>query len=92
VVAIGAAKVTADNVILTTNEQMFITADKLIFSTKSQVVNNSLYRANTSITLGNDLNIRNKVNVILNSGGAISFNKGFKIVTGAQLTCKTGHF
>jgi len=51
---------------------------------------NTLYRANKSIMV-TGFEVYSSVNTILYSGGTISFQKGFHVDLGAQLSCKTGY-
>lgn len=51
---------------------------------------NTVYRATNSITV-EGITVAPSVNVILNSGGSISFKPGFTVTKGAQLNCKTAN-
>jgi outer membrane protein assembly factor BamB len=49
-----------------------------------------IYRANKSVIV-DAVTINNPNNVIIHSGGTISFKPGFQVSTGAQLSCKVGY-
>ncbi|PKV50552.1 hypothetical protein ATE84_2611 [Aquimarina sp. MAR_2010_214] len=50
----------------------------------------STYRASEKIMVEKNVQIEKRVNTILYSHGSISFESGFGVTKGAQLTCKTG--
>ncbi|WP_166922474.1 PQQ-binding-like beta-propeller repeat protein [Flavobacterium poyangense] len=56
----------------------------------SDLKTNTLYRASNTITVDGS-RVSKMIDTILNSGGTIGFKPGFSWITGAKLTCKTGH-
>lgn len=61
-----------------------------VILSKKDLNTNTVYRATNTITV-EGFEVKPTINTILYSGGGMSFQSGFSVRKGAQITCKTGY-